>query len=164
MLYTWYCLWHDFSSLSFYSICKRKEPIFTTLHFYLCILFQKSNGSIKGEDLHAILDEIDTNRNGQVELDEYLQVGTISCCFHDIFFNNLLCTFFSWCLQLNLGQFPIQDLPSLPKRLTNMAKKWNDLAVGFKVNLTKCLILWLCKFLDLLFLWCFDGTITSKYF
>ena len=35
--------------------------------------------------MHAILDEIDTNRNGQVELDEYLQVGTISCCFHDIF-------------------------------------------------------------------------------
>ena len=36
---------------------------------------QKYNENIKGEDLHAILDEIDTNQNGQVELDEYLQVN-----------------------------------------------------------------------------------------
>ena len=35
---------------------------------------QKYNENIKGEELHAILDEIDTNQNGQVELDEYLQV------------------------------------------------------------------------------------------
>jgi len=35
---------------------------------------QKYNENIKGEDLHAILDEIDTNQNGQVELDEYLQL------------------------------------------------------------------------------------------
>ena len=36
---------------------------------------QNYNENIKGEDLHAILDEIDTNQNGQVELDEYLQVN-----------------------------------------------------------------------------------------
>lgn len=30
---------------------------------------------ISGEELHEILREIDTNMNGQVELDEYLQVG-----------------------------------------------------------------------------------------
>ena len=74
---------------------KKKEPIFTTIHFYLCIHFQKSNGSIKGEDLHAILDEIDTNRNGQVELDEYLQVGTIACCFHEFFLLICFALFFS---------------------------------------------------------------------
>lgn len=30
---------------------------------------------VAGEELHEILREIDTNMNGQVELDEYLQVG-----------------------------------------------------------------------------------------
>lgn len=30
---------------------------------------------VSGEELHEILKEIDTNMNGQVELDEYLQVG-----------------------------------------------------------------------------------------
>lgn len=29
---------------------------------------------VPGEELHEILREIDTNMNGQVELDEYLQV------------------------------------------------------------------------------------------
>lgn len=33
---------------------------------------------MSGEQLHEILKEIDTNMNGQVELDEYLQVGTIT--------------------------------------------------------------------------------------
>lgn len=33
---------------------------------------------ISGEELHEILKEIDTNMNGQVELDEYLQVGNIN--------------------------------------------------------------------------------------
>lgn len=39
--------------------------------------FSKSFGEadISGEELHEILREIDTNMNGQVELDEYLQVG-----------------------------------------------------------------------------------------
>lgn len=32
---------------------------------------------ISGEELHEILREIDTNMNGQVELDEYLQVGGV---------------------------------------------------------------------------------------
>ena len=41
-------------------------------------LFQKYNEVIKGEELHAILDEIDTNQNGQVELDEYLRVSFLS--------------------------------------------------------------------------------------
>ena len=30
---------------------------------------------ISGDELHSILSEIDTNQNGQVELDEYLQVS-----------------------------------------------------------------------------------------
>lgn len=33
---------------------------------------------VSGEELHEILKEIDTNMNGQVELDEYLQVGNIN--------------------------------------------------------------------------------------
>lgn len=32
------------------------------------------DADISGEELHDILKEIDTNMNGQVELDEYLQV------------------------------------------------------------------------------------------
>lgn len=38
-------------------------------------LFQSfGDADISGEELHDILKEIDTNMNGQVELDEYLQV------------------------------------------------------------------------------------------
>lgn len=37
---------------------------------------------ISGEELHEILREIDTNMNGQVELDEYLQVRV------SLFYNN----------------------------------------------------------------------------
>lgn len=32
------------------------------------------DADVSGEQLHDILKEIDTNMNGQVELDEYLQV------------------------------------------------------------------------------------------
>lgn len=32
------------------------------------------DADVSGEQLHEILREIDTNMNGQVELDEYLQV------------------------------------------------------------------------------------------
>ena len=32
------------------------------------------DAEVSGEELHEILREIDTNMNGQVELDEYLQV------------------------------------------------------------------------------------------
>lgn len=35
---------------------------------------QASGEEVTGEQLHEILKEIDTNMNGQVELDEYLQV------------------------------------------------------------------------------------------
>lgn len=35
----------------------------------------EGHADISGEELHEILREIDTNMNGQVELDEYLQVG-----------------------------------------------------------------------------------------
>lgn len=35
---------------------------------------QGSGEEVTGEQLHEILKEIDTNMNGQVELDEYLQV------------------------------------------------------------------------------------------
>ena len=38
------------------------------------VLFQKQGEAIPGEQIHELLNEIDTNRNGQVELDEYLQV------------------------------------------------------------------------------------------
>lgn len=41
-----------------------------------CISNTKNFGDqeVSGEELHEILREIDTNMNGQVELDEYLQV------------------------------------------------------------------------------------------
>lgn len=35
---------------------------------------QAAGEEVTGEQLHEILKEIDTNMNGQVELDEYLQV------------------------------------------------------------------------------------------
>lgn len=35
---------------------------------------QHSGENVSGEELHEILREIDTNMNGQIELDEYLQV------------------------------------------------------------------------------------------
>ena len=37
-------------------------------------MFQEHGENISGSELHAILSEIDTNNNGQVELEEYLQV------------------------------------------------------------------------------------------
>jgi glycerol-3-phosphate dehydrogenase len=36
--------------------------------------FQRTGEEVSGEELHEILREIDTNMNGQVELDEYLQM------------------------------------------------------------------------------------------
>ena len=44
-------------------------------NFLIHLLYsQKHNQDISGDELHSILSEIDTNQNGQVELDEYLQV------------------------------------------------------------------------------------------
>lgn len=40
--------------------------------FFIAQLF--GDKDVPGEELHEILREIDTNMNGQVELDEYLQV------------------------------------------------------------------------------------------
>lgn len=39
------------------------------------LLQHDGEADVSGEQLHEILREIDTNMNGQVELDEYLQVG-----------------------------------------------------------------------------------------
>jgi glycerol-3-phosphate dehydrogenase len=41
-------------------------------------LIQRHGENVPGDVLHDILREIDTNRNGQVELDEYLMVS-LSC-------------------------------------------------------------------------------------
>jgi Ca2+-binding EF-hand superfamily protein len=41
------------------------------------IAFQHTGEEVSGEELHEILREIDTNMNGQVELDEYLQVNDL---------------------------------------------------------------------------------------
>lgn len=38
------------------------------------LVSQNYGEDVTGEQLHEILREIDTNMNGQVELDEYLQV------------------------------------------------------------------------------------------
>ena len=41
---------------------------------FLPLSFQKQGEVIPGQQIHELLNELDTNRNGQVELDEYLQV------------------------------------------------------------------------------------------
>lgn len=43
--------------------------------YFLSISQLFGDKDVPGEELHEILREIDTNMNGQVELDEYLQVG-----------------------------------------------------------------------------------------
>lgn len=50
-------------------------------------LQQFGDTEVSGEELHEILKEIDTNMNGQVELDEYLQVRAC-CVFHEIVTNS----------------------------------------------------------------------------
>ena len=45
---------------------------FLKFYFYISQLF--GDKDVPGDELHEILKEIDTNMNGQVELDEYLQV------------------------------------------------------------------------------------------
>ena len=52
------------------------------------LIFQKQGEGITGEQVHELLNELDTNRNGQVELDEYLQVrpeNVVLFVFHDSF-------------------------------------------------------------------------------
>lgn len=43
---------------------------------------------VSGEELHEILREIDTNMNGQVELDEYLQVCVVKLYLRNVFKRN----------------------------------------------------------------------------
>lgn len=42
-----------------------------------CHFQSYGDADLSGEELHDILKEIDTNMNGQVELDEYLQVNLL---------------------------------------------------------------------------------------
>ncbi len=50
-------------------------PIFLyKLIFWLKSYFKEHGEKISGTELHSVLSEIDTNNNGQVELEEYLQV------------------------------------------------------------------------------------------
>ena len=44
------------------------------LNYNFLIVIQEHGENISGSELHSILSEIDTNNNGQVELEEYLQV------------------------------------------------------------------------------------------
>jgi glycerol-3-phosphate dehydrogenase len=44
--------------------------------------FQHTGEEVSGEELHEILKEIDANMNGQVELDEYLQVKKFITCLN----------------------------------------------------------------------------------
>lgn len=62
-------------SLQFFTVLKHKN---TPTHTNTIFIIQSfGEADISGEELHEILREIDTNMNGQVELDEYLQVGKI---------------------------------------------------------------------------------------
>lgn len=54
---------------------------------------QARDQDVPGEMLHEILKEIDLNRNGQVEFDEYLQV-IISAFFDTV----LMCVTCAWTL------------------------------------------------------------------
>lgn len=52
----------------------------------LILQFQSfGDADVSGEELHDILKEIDTNMNGQVELDEYLAVRKLC---QNILYNN----------------------------------------------------------------------------
>lgn len=51
----------------------------------MCCLQESGDKEVSGEELHDILKEIDTNMNGQVELDEYLQVWTAIFLFSSSF-------------------------------------------------------------------------------
>ena len=53
------------------------------------LIFQKQGEGITGEQVHELLNELDTNRNGQVELDEYLQVRLEN----DVVFDSFLLMF-----------------------------------------------------------------------
>jgi Ca2+-binding EF-hand superfamily protein len=52
-------------------MCNAPKPGIVRIH----IAFQHTGEEVSGEELHEMLREIDTNMNGQVELDEYLQVN-----------------------------------------------------------------------------------------
>lgn len=52
--------------------------LFPSLIWNFLSFSQSFGEDVSGEELHDILREIDTNMNGQVELDEYLQVSKIS--------------------------------------------------------------------------------------
>lgn len=55
------------------NICNASQLMIVRSH----IAFQRTGEEVSGEELHEILREIDTNMNGQVELDEYLQVNDL---------------------------------------------------------------------------------------
>lgn len=48
--------------------------ILSNSHLLTFLGLQNFGETVSGEELHEILKEIDSNMNGQVELDEYLQV------------------------------------------------------------------------------------------
>lgn len=73
--------------------------------FYHSQLF--GDKEVPGEELHEILREIDTNMNGQVELDEYLQVCESShariCHIVLLLLSNFfLLHYFFCCIYLNI--------------------------------------------------------------
>ena len=61
--------------------------------WFLPLSFQKQGEVIPGQLIHELLNELDTNRNGQVELDEYLQVREV---FGIFLFVSVVCWDFHW--------------------------------------------------------------------
>lgn len=58
----------------------RYRPVLVVVVSSCIVSFSQAAGEeVTGEQLHEILREIDTNMNGQVELDEYLQVSISAC-------------------------------------------------------------------------------------
>lgn len=78
---------------------------------------QAGGEEVSGEQLHEILKEIDTNMNGQVELDEYLQVHiqlklvfcTLEHCFlsFDFFFIHkvILLSYYQGCAGMSMNLY-----------------------------------------------------------
>lgn len=61
-----------------FNLCEQSNlNLWFVFAYYLQSFGDEKMENVTGEELHEILREIDTNMNGQVELDEYLQVCVV---------------------------------------------------------------------------------------
>lgn len=77
-----------YCNVGYYSFYGGLCQVFICAYCVSCFALPCPQGTgeeVPGEELHEILKEIDTNMNGQVELDEYLQVTIYLVCFTNIY-------------------------------------------------------------------------------